>query len=90
MLKDEDFPSLSSNSFYVCLQIRILKLSESVCVLVFFFSLMFQSIKKMSHFSTSSLGSSSVVIHCRSQGDALFSGTLAADLRFSHLQTDVW
>lgn len=89
MLKDEDFPSLSSDSFYVCLQIRILKLSESVCVLVFF-SLMFQSIKKMSHFSTSSLGSSSVVIHCRSQGGALLSGTLAADLRFSHLQTDVW
>lgn len=32
------FPPLSSDSFYVCLQIRILKLSESVCVLVFFLS----------------------------------------------------
>lgn len=40
MRKDEDFffPPLSSDSFYVCLQIRILKLSESVCVLVFFLS----------------------------------------------------
>lgn len=54
-----------------------------------FFSLMFQSIKKMLHFSTSSLGSSSVVIHCRSQGGALLGGLRAADLRFSHLQTDV-
>lgn len=89
MRKDEDFffPPLSSDSFYVCLQIRILKLSESVCVLVFFLSC-FNLLKKC---HTSQRRHLVLLLWWFTVGvsGALLGGTPAADLRFSHLQTDV-
>lgn len=46
----------------------------SVCLCTCFFLSCFNLLKKMLHFSKSSLGSSSVVIHCRNLGGALLGG----------------